>query len=386
MSYVALKLNGSGYATITDASQKGLDIGLSDFMIEGWVKTSTTGVYQTIMIKYTGGVGYHYTLKDTTGAQRLVIDDGGAGYAEVLSNTAVNDGKWHYIAVVLDRGGNAYFYLDGSADGSGAISAHARSLNNNATLYLGIWLDGSSIPFIGSLDEIRIWNFGYGGLPADYAAYIAWREQGRNIYLPISSYNSGSWNGYVDALRTTLLTNGTMEAVNSWANRGTPTTNARSADQAHGGGFSRKIVTDAVSEGARQDVTTIVGEWYEVCGWVWVTAGDAKIGKEDTDGSDQVLAGQATAGAWNQFCVVFQATATTSRIFFQSDATANSTFYVDDMLVHRIGLVARWKMEGDYTDETSNSNDLTAGGSGNIFLPYTWKKQRIIIPKLSWIK
>ncbi|KKL63054.1 hypothetical protein LCGC14_2178950, partial [marine sediment metagenome] len=35
--------------------------------------------------------------------------------------------------------------------------------------------------FTGSIDEVRDWNFGFGGLPGDYEAYITWRAQGRNV-------------------------------------------------------------------------------------------------------------------------------------------------------------------------------------------------------------
>lgn len=146
---------------------------------------------------------------------------------------------------------------------------------------------------------------------------------------------SSTWVDLVE-----LITNGDMEADSDWTDRGTPTTNERSDEQAHGGTYSRKIVTDATGEGAYQDISTTVGQEYQVTAWVYVSAGDAKIGKEDTDGSDQVLSSQANAASWTQLSVTFTATATTSRIFFQSDATAASTFYVDDVSVQGTG--ASW--------------------------------------------
>ena len=132
------------------------------------------------------------------------------------------------------------------------------------------------------------------------------------------------------------ITNGNMEAVNSWTDRGTPSTNARSNEQAHAGTYSRKIVTDAISEGAYQDITTVIGYKYTLTGWLYVTTGDAELGKEDTDGSDQVFSSQATEASWTEFSITFTATATTSRIFFQSDATAVSTFYADDFSIDKV--------------------------------------------------
>jgi len=372
MSYQALKLDGNGYASISDASQKGLDMGLSDFMIEGWVKLASTG---RILNKNWDSASNAYIvwIDGTTGKMKAGLKDATpTSVSGFISDIALNDNTWHYIAIVFDRSGNLEGFIDGSIESTSVdISTANKSLDNSSEVRIGRYT-------AGFLDEIRIWNFGKDGLPTDYESYISWRY--KHPFADISEYDSGAWNGYADADRTELLTNGDMEATNSWTNRGTPTTNARSDEQAHGGTYSRKIVTDAVHEGAYQDITTEVGKWYEVDGYIYVSAGDAKIGKENTDGSDQVLTSQATLGEWKEFAVVFQATETTSRIFFQSDTTAASTFYVDDISVKRIGLVAHYKFNGDYTDETSNSNDLTAGGTGNTFPGYTLKKDKIIKP------
>jgi len=354
-----LSLNGSGYASIADASQKGLNMGLSDFMIEFWIKFTTSVTNATFVQK--GWPGY-FIRQTSEGNIEFYLYDG-SNSNNIISDSVYNDGEWHYVVAIRDRSGNMEIFVDDTSAAT-AVTDTTEDLDNAIAFEVG---RSSGLEyFIGLIDEIRIWNFGKDGLPADYVDYIAWRYT--HPHADISEYNSGAWNGYADALRTNLLTNGDMEAVNSWTDRGTPTTNERSNEQAHAGTYSRKIVTDAVHEGAYQDITTEVGKWYEVDGYIYVTAGDAKIGKEDTDGSDQVLTSQATLGEWTEFAVVFQATETTSRIFFQSDTTANSTFYVDDMSVHKIGLVAHYKFDGDYTDETSNSNDLSAGGTGNSFL------------------
>jgi len=357
-TYQSLSLNGSGYASIADGSQAGLNMGLSDFMIEGWVKTSNTGVIQYFMTKRTTS-GY-YLRTDANDHIFGVVNSA----VVVASNFPVSDGQWHYIVFVVDKSSatGLKLFVDGvecsySSQQDPTAIGNVDSADDFAIGRFLSWY------FTGLLDEMRVWNFGYGGLPADWATYVPWRYT--HPHTALSSYDSNAWAGYADAVRTELLTNGDMEAANSWTNRGTPGTNAQSNEQFHGGANSRKIVTDVISEGAYQDIVTVVGAWYEVRGWVYVTAGDAKIGKEDTDGSDQVLTSQATAGAWNEFAVIFQATETTSRIFFQSDATAISTFYADDISVKRIGLVARYKFDGDYLDQTSNSNDLTAGGAGN---------------------
>ncbi len=312
MSYIALRTDGNGFCSITNANQSGLNMGLSDFMIEGWVKTSSTQT-QTIMRKEAGGIYYYCRIEATTGHLRLKIDDGG-GAKRVEGDTNITDGQWHYAVVVVDRSSatGLKLLIDGLEESY--ISQHdataVGTLDNSGAFFMG---SANAIPsqlFIGLFDEWRIWNFGKDGLPADYAAYITWRAAGRNRFLDISEYDSGSWNLYADAVRTDL----------------------------HNG-------TGTVSG-------MVVGERY---GYESATPHtlDYQGGTLDDDG-------------------VFTATHTTGTIA-SGDA---------DDHVWRVGLVARYRFEGDYTDETSNGNDLTAGGTGNVFLGYTLKKRKIISPYL----
>jgi len=83
---------------------------------------------------------------------------------------------------------------------------------------------------------------------------------------------------YALDIATNLVTNGDMEAVNSWPNSGSPTTNERSATQVYKGTYSRKIVTNLCHQGAYQNITTEVGKKYKVTARVYVTAGEAVIG------------------------------------------------------------------------------------------------------------
>lgn len=76
----------------------------------------------------------------------------------------------------------------------------------------------------------------------------------------------------------TLVTNGDMEAVDSWPNSGSPTTNERSATQAYKGTYSRKIVTNICHQGAYQNITTEIGKKYKVTARMYVSSGEAVIG------------------------------------------------------------------------------------------------------------
>lgn len=237
MSYQALRLDGNGYASIADASQTGLNMGLSDFMVEARIRISPTiRASVDIVSKYGSGTGYYFTIDVSTGVLLGKVRDASTNVIVSGSGT-VNDDRWHSVVMIADRSDSSTglkIYIEGSLDVSGQLATG--DCNTTATFFIGPNM-------IGQTDEVRVWNFGLNGLPADYAAYITWRAAGRNVFLPTSEYNSNSWATYV---------------------------------------------------------------------------------------------------------------------------TNNLSAY--------------WKFDGDYTDETANNNDLTAGGTGNAFIGYTLKKNKIISP------
>lgn len=61
-----------------------------------------------------------------------------------------------------------------------------------------------------------------------------------------------------------------------------------------------------------------------------------------------------------------------------ANETTTGIFCFDEVSVKRVGLVGHWKFQGDYSDETSDYNTLTAGGSGSAFPGYNLEKFRII--------
>ena len=185
---------------------------------------------------------------------------------------------------------------------------------------------------------------------------------------------------------TELVTNGSMEADSDWTSHGTPSTNDRSNVQALNGTWSRRCITDATDEGIYQDITTVVGSRYKAWCYVYVTAGEALIEKEDTDGSDAVASTTSAAASWVRLGIKFTATATTSRIIIRNSTTAASTFYVDDVSVRNADIDGFWESknfdfgseqdmkilrefvpfateEGDYDVTFTLKYNKTAGGS-----------------------
>ena len=150
---------------------------------------------------------------------------------------------------------------------------------------------------------------------------------------------------------TELLTNGDFEddsdgdtTPTSWTKYGTTATFETDDDDTispYNGTKQLKIVTDAVAEGAYQDITTVIGAKYRVVAYIYPTTGECQIGKEDTDTTNATTGTNAnTLNAWTKATVSFTATATTSRITFKSVTTAASTYYIDDVAARLIDVDA----------------------------------------------
>lgn len=402
-AYQALEVDGNGYASIVDASQAGLNMGLSDFMVEGWIKASTTGTGNQRIVSKDSTQLYFMRLNGSDGYLLAHISDG-SNTSTATGISDLRDGKRHYIVLIVDRSSSTgmQLYLDGSTHGSAANPTSVGTLDNGDDFHVGVRTGVLDNPFYGQIDELRIWNFGKDGLPADYATYITWRATARNIFLDISEYDSGAWNGYADADRTEMVTDGGLEnwtgdTSDDWTEQFESAGIRDITDetvQVHGGSHASKhecTNNDGTSINILQlGKTLAANKYYEMSAWVYFptrTAGDIQVmAWNATDGIWASATLASTNAAYEQLAVVGAPTVAAGNapnLKFLNETTTGIVYF-DDASLKRVGLVAHYKFNGDYTDETSNSNTLTAGGSGNAFPGYTLKKQKIISP--AWIR
>lgn len=143
--------DGSGdYLTIADNAA--LEPGTGAFQVEFWVRFNSTagadiGLCGCANAGSTGWAVYYepaptpqlrFTLAGTT----------------ISGNWTASTGTWYHIACVRDASNNVYLYADGvKVNGSNTNSAN---LSNAGTFYIGIYYDGSSYPFNGWIDDLRV--------------------------------------------------------------------------------------------------------------------------------------------------------------------------------------------------------------------------------------
>ena len=162
---------GADIATVViqDGSQTGLDI-TGDICIECWAKwTRTNQATMALVAKhYLSSTlrGYQFYFSSASGGTlRLQISsDGSAGNTDTLSVSFIpTTGTWYHVAVSwVAATSTASFYVDGVLTGSAQVGVQT-SINNNAQP-LRIGSNGGSTAalsagsFDGEIDDVRIWN------------------------------------------------------------------------------------------------------------------------------------------------------------------------------------------------------------------------------------
>jgi hypothetical protein len=148
-SPTSMKFDGTGdWLTSIDNPQ--LQLGISDFTIEGWVYLSAISVAYGIISKGTATTGWSVNV---TALNKLQF----SYTASTLTGaTSLATGTWYYFAVVRSGSatGNLKIYLNGSVDATSG-GAVTDTFNQTSILYVGADRIGTSA-LNGYLQDIRI--------------------------------------------------------------------------------------------------------------------------------------------------------------------------------------------------------------------------------------
>ena len=157
--YTALEFDG-----VTDYFSASVDPTIQfapadPFTISFWIKT-TNPVLQTILSN-NFNVGY----KVSTQNGNIIWEFGtGADVIEIQSNTTnIADGDWHHVAISYDgseAAAGVSFFIDGLSQSTLLSTDQLAATLSYGTDPLTIGAqDGAILPFTGTLDEIKIYNF-----------------------------------------------------------------------------------------------------------------------------------------------------------------------------------------------------------------------------------
>ena len=395
----ALRLDGSGYCEITDASQVGLDVGSgSDLIVLTLVKIVNQHNYDRLIGKLST-TGWELCFAPNTGKLTWQVNYG-SGYESVSGLKDVADNRLHQLAVFVDRLAICAFYVDGVLDVSTDISAKDGDLDTAGALRVGARTTDITHNCKGIIGRVPVLNVGYAGLDtlktehgfstvADLCADIA-----RKFYLdPYNWEKSYPELDMNEAFDTEKVTDGGIE---SWTGN-TPDNWIETNESAgvrditdetttkHSGSHAAKLEAtdnDGVTDfDIRQTDTLTPGKLYEVSIWYNYsvrTAGDLEIGVW-ANGDWLAVTRPATAsGIWTNYKATFVATTASNLVILRMrDETTTGIVYFDDVSIHPVGCVADWRWDpalGIWKDATVNGNDLTPQGSGRQLVNFVYPK------------
>ncbi|MBT3647446.1 MAG: T9SS type A sorting domain-containing protein [Flavobacteriales bacterium] len=149
-------LNFDGANDYVQTSFSGV-LGTANRTFEAWVNVDANASGNVCVVDYgTNSVGSRNSFS-VSGSNGLTFISGGTNANIGSTSNVVTPGQWTHVAFVLDNG-TGYLYVNGTQVGTGNLST-VNTPSGNTNLRIGQRVAGGSIPFYGSIDEVRIWDY-----------------------------------------------------------------------------------------------------------------------------------------------------------------------------------------------------------------------------------
>lgn len=197
--------NSSSYISCRSTSTTNIT---GNFTIEAWINPNTLAGTSKGIISKGGfkGTALNYGMRlEPTG--RIVVATNGAARLRSKTTTTIPLNQWTHVAATFNF--NTFvLYINGQIDSSANVgSAGVSPVSNADSLYIG--LSGSTTPFSGMMDEVRIWNRELSSI-----------EITRNMRLTLGT-NSGSYSGLILSMTFQKENSaGVQFTANDWSNSG----------------------------------------------------------------------------------------------------------------------------------------------------------------------
>jgi hypothetical protein len=187
-------LNFDGANDVVQTNYSGI-LGSADRTFEAWVKVSPNAPNSNLCIlDYgTNSPGSRNTF-NVSGARGLSYISGGTNANGGTSTNLIPTNQWTHVAFVLNNG-LGYFYINGVLEATSNLS----NVNTNAgfeNIKIGERVTGGSIPFQGSIDEVRIWNTArtQAEIQSNMNTELCSLDPDLQLYLRMNEGNAGGNN------------------------------------------------------------------------------------------------------------------------------------------------------------------------------------------------
>ncbi len=156
----ALSFDGTNdYVSRSYTADTELNPGTAAFSVSTWFKhSSTVPVAQQTLISRYSGAGYKVYMN--TGGYMCFGLDGDSTWSPTdvtCTTTSYADSNWHHMEAIKGASTIAIF-IDGVQKSSTAFTVSTSLSGSSPTLYVGVDSDGTSNPWTGFIDEVRVYN------------------------------------------------------------------------------------------------------------------------------------------------------------------------------------------------------------------------------------
>lgn len=233
---------------------------------EAWVFVNSSAPASNLAILDYGlnAVGSRNTFIVTgTGTLRFISGGTNANISTAANAVPVN--QWTHVAFVLNNG-TGYLYVNGTQMGTGSLSA-VNTPSDNETVKIGERVLGGSIPFHGSLDEIRIWDVAMNEeeIQVNMNSEICSQHPNLQLYLQFNEGVAGGDNtGITSAIDDSG--NGNNGTLNNFNLTGATSNWVNGSGISSGGltNFIQQSACDTFFWAANSTTYTTSGEYMEV--------------------------------------------------------------------------------------------------------------------------
>ncbi len=155
--------DGDGTEYVYRNDDPDFDFGATDdFAITGWFKHDTIADNPDYLVVKNNGKGYKIYM-DSDGDLAFGIDDDASFDPDDVvgddQSKNYDDNTWHHFAAIANDTTSIKLYVDGIKIDEDTTIEASGTLANADPLYIGVDDDGSSNPWDGEIDELKIYRF-----------------------------------------------------------------------------------------------------------------------------------------------------------------------------------------------------------------------------------
>ena len=133
--------------------------GTGNWTAAAWVKLASTGIEHGILGTHTNGDQHWWFLRvNTNGTLLWSHRDGTTTVQPASSGTITDTTTWHHVAASVARTGNVTWYIDGSAAGTGSVSAAQASVVGTSSMTIGATGESGIQYANATIDEARVYS------------------------------------------------------------------------------------------------------------------------------------------------------------------------------------------------------------------------------------